>query len=440
MATGMPPVSVMGSNPDPQIRGLMGNPVFSNAIKTNLIDNPQVVGAKSTWRSNPWNVGAGHNPQDIGGALDDNYGRHNGVEDPIALQFLARHCDNGAHRALVTGQLVFMLRSPSQKTGRQTIFDIGSLNIALSNEYYASKTLLEQHMIEKPWLMALSEADFYDDRIYKKWKKQQPHQYLYEQEIKNPSVVITGKRKEHNYESSLSETINDVNNTFITSSDKNGSMTDEDKDNMKFLKKALQKQLTHKFENVSSELNDYERSRKHWKKHIDSKAYTYLMGGAILDHWNFIGVIKSSTNDGFGNRNPTRESTHGVPLSVVVAKKTHELYNIWSDGLQTGDLLYLILKRKRELNSDSYGPFLFEPWSNGHEYPSDEDRAYVDIGGSVRLGKVIYVGRLSENLQGATRPSTSRAIAAGFTRGISITDVYQTILTLDKIVCHVAVC
>lgn len=67
--------------------------------------------------------------------------------------------------------------------------------------------------------------------------------------------------------------------------------------------------------------------------------------------------------------------------------------NVWSDNLQQGEKLYLILKRTYNREKDSYGAFAYHPWA-GYGHPPSDVLVYKDISGHMRLGQVMYVGEI----------------------------------------------
>lgn len=116
----------------PEIRGLLPpGPVRYGQIPLKPWDanvQAQVGRPFGNFKTNPWAVMSGHNPQDIAGALDGN-DLIAGVEKGIEYNFNMKVCENNSHELILTADYVFAFRNIGQKTGAALIQDVACLNI-----------------------------------------------------------------------------------------------------------------------------------------------------------------------------------------------------------------------------------------------------------------------------------------------------------------------
>lgn len=426
------------NSPDPVIRNLLGNPVGSGEIKTTMLNGSQVVGPPFGVKSNKWLVAAGQSPQNIAGALDET--AKEDIEEGIYHDFIARPWPDERHMFIVTCDLLFALRSKTQATGTATMLNLGSMNVTLREGFELNEQRYKEYIEDSEWsgVEPLSERDLFGERMYAHWKNTNNFQSLDKKSKKPKEGVVDESHKTNTKLNVVAGRSNEIQDDLNALADHlNGRRTTQETNEAKYLEAAIKASIKSEWTDVKEESSTYALSRKFWeeKKDLSRDGLRYLYMGSILDHWSLIGVVRSSTNDtGYENRYVNNARGKGVDLSVIIAKKTHTLFNFWSNDLSIGDKLFLILKRVKT-PSGLWGPFQFIPFSNGRHYPTREDLVYEDISGAEELGYVIYVGSLSEKVS-FQRPQETRALACGLVYGRNSKDAFDAAVVLDKLTVH----
>lgn len=437
------PISVQPQQPYesvPYFRSAMGGGYVPPQVGIDMLSPSsaqRVVSAPGSFLGTSWNnfltQGGNHGAP---GAFDSEGLDFSGIENDITFQYVARSWSDEKHVLIVTGDLVFGCRSKSQASGSTTILNIGSLNYLLRQGYSENQQLLKEHLTdEKVSIKNLSETDIFGYRQYDGWVKKQSDQLLTSPDASSTlAIKKLSNIRENCMMEEIDKEINRIKREF--SSTNNISKPD------RFLSEQISENLEKLNGWCQKEVELHERSLKFWKDKIalQSRGLRYLHLGAIMDHWNFLGVVRSSNNDqGYIERYRNNAHGHGVTLSVSVAKKVPVVFNIWSNDLDVGDDLYLILKRSQDFNTGEWGAFQVYPFSNGKQLPTAEDLEYVDYSGTVQLGTYFYVGMLAESLRNAIRPQEKRKVAAGIMSGQTAKDAFDAIVLLDKIVVHLKV-
>lgn len=447
-------------SPDPRIRGLLGGPVGFGEINTFLPNNPQVVGPPFGAKSNPWTIMNGQSPQSIEGAMDDNASSRN-VENGLVSQYVARPFANKDHLFITTGDIVFGLRSKTQQTGPITMLNLGSLNVILRQGYQENlvryQELKETFKEEYANVRHLSESDLFGTRWYDYWKStfndnqlgpELSHGGINEYNDSSDDDDMTGNFTTRNNEGDgvilsnekrrvrivaniTNEVVKEINEVLSLKSpsyrmNPAGNAFD------RLINSNLQKLK----EESIAEHKSFVKSYKFWmeKKDLMTGGLRFLHAGSIMDHWNFLGIVRSSTNDsGYVNNLTNGAGGKGTAVATTICKKTFTMSNYFSNTMDIGDKCFLILTR-----SDT-GEFQYYPFSKGKENPTYDDVKYIDMSGKIATAPVIYLGRLSESLDGKIRPQGQRITACGLKNGQKSIEAYNAAVCLDKLTAHVRI-
>jgi hypothetical protein len=441
--------------PDPRIRGLLGGPVSFGEIDAFLPNNPQVVRPPFGEKSNPWTVMGGQSPQNIAGAMDENASSRN-VENGLVMQYVARPFQNKDHLFIITGDIVFGLRSKLQQTGPITMLNLGSLNVIIRKGYHENLARLKEM---KELNEDLSDIDFlpesslFGERMYNRWKETHKDTFL-------PTTAPEFSDGRSKRRSDSDEDVDDENDEGITRTNEkrrvrivagNSNEFAREIDEVLALKttnafgtnrngNALERLVNSNLKKERDESSEryqlFAKSLKFWndKKDLMSEGLRFFYAGSIMDHWNFLGIVRSSTNDtGYANNVTNGAGGKGVAIAVTVAKKTFTMTNVFHNTLDIGDKLFLILKRAET------GEFQFYPFSRGKDWPTFEDTNYVDVSGHVATGPVIFLGYTSESLDSKIRPQGTRIIASGLKTNQTNLEAYNAAVALDKLTVHVKI-
>ena len=418
-------------------------------INTFLPRNPQVAGPSDGLKSNPWTVMSGQSPQNIGGAMDNEASSRN-TEVGLIMQYLIRQFADKRHERIITGDIVFALRSKSQQTGPVTVLSIGELNNVLRIGFHqnlARFKSMKQMNDDYKDVVYLPESDLFGTRWYDEWKESFSQSKLVTEDSTVGGEGNDSDNDDDDDDDGVSRR-NEKRRVTIVAEQTNGYIED--------LKEVLSKKNSsyrataggNEFErlvnaNLERELaaaiakqRIYVKSRRFWmeKKDLMTEGLRFLYAGSIMDHWNMLGVVRSSTNDtGIANNLMNNAGGKGTAVAVTVSKKTFTCTNYFGSALEPWDKLWLILKRVKD------GPFQYYPWSNGQERPEYQDLVYVDMSGNLALGQVIYVGRLSESLNGVLRSQEVRAGACGLIPNRNGQEIYNDVVNLDKLTMYVGV-
>lgn len=356
------------------------------------------------------------------------------IEAPITNIMVARFFEDGSHRGLMTGHLIFNLRSQSSNSGLDTVVTLGRLNLLLRQGYLAHSQTFSEQTSPAPNnknsnIKFISEERLAGGLLYDTWKSRY--------------IASGASMGTHDYKLS-----GQPQNVFTDDLRATIKATDSTKDAYArgIAPNALQyiREKCIKTRNESSkQYKDEIDSLRFFSEHlIDSDvSLKYLYGHAIMGAWNFAGVIRSSTGDdnGYGKGPEHNRNMMGPGLSVTTHKKCQELKNYWRAGLNVGDLLWLILKRIKDPKTGKYEAFQFVPFSDGIHPPTVDDLYYKDISGTTAIGAVIYVGKVSELPYGQISQAV-RDAAAGINVNLdNWKDIFDASAKLDNLVCHVRI-
>lgn len=460
--------------PDPKIRGLLGAPVPFGEIKTFLPNNPQVVSASQSTRYNPWAIMGNQSPQNISGSMDEEASSRN-IENGIHMQFVARPHKDRKEWNIITGDAVFGLRSPTQSTGRITMLNLGTLNCVLRlgyQENYKRFKDIKQYDSECKDIEFLSESDLFGERWYDEWVDSYKHQLLGDITLDsstdvtlasgkyNNNIILdagsVGYSQSMNKKDKITERLNEKRSIKIIA-----ACTNEVSEEIEVLLSMRRPQIVGSFSNIDTSILDnlidqslrvtkaytdkryaiYQKSKKFWliKKDLMVEGLRFLYAGSIMDHWNFLGVVRSSSNDtGQANNLTNTNSGRGTAVGVTFTKKVYELTNVWGNNLSIGDKLWFVLTRIKNAKGD-WGEFQLVPYSNGRNKPSIGERTYIDMSGKQAYAPVFYVGYLSESLDGKVAPQGKRTLAAGLSPNQTHKEAYIATCGLDKLTIHLRV-
>ena len=414
-------------------------------IATFLPDNPQVVGPPFGAKSNPWTVMGGQSPQNISGAMDEGASSRN-IENGLISQYVARPFANKDHLLIVTGDIVFGLRSKSQQTGPITMLNLGSLNIVLRQGYHENLVRykeMKQADDDFNDLHHLSESELFGTRWYDQWRETHADKQLRpeddeirddgdEEDAENDGVIRANEKRRVRIVAKLSNDVTREINEVLALRSANYRMNA----NGNAFDRLINENLRREKDESMARHKTFVKSFKFWneKKDLMSEGLRFLHAGTIMDHWNFLGIVRSSTNDtGYANNLTNGAGGKGTAVAVTICKKTFTFTNYFNNTLAIGDKLFLILTR-----ADS-GEFQFYPWSKGKEWPSYDDLKYIDMSGSIATAPVIYLGRLSESLDGKIRPQGQRISASGLKAGQKNLESHNSSVSLDKLTVHVRI-
>lgn len=436
-------MSIMDYSPDPRIRGLLGGPVGFGEINTFLPNNPQVVQPPFGAKSNPWTVMGNQSPQNISGAMDDNASSRN-VENGLVMQYVARPFATKDHLLLVTGDIAFGLRSKSQQTGPITMLNLGSMNVILRKGYHENLARfkeMKQLNDELADVKYLPESTLFGDRWYNSWKetndqtsfRTEGDEKTQSDENNDDGVTRSNEKRSVRITAGIkNELVGEINevlalkSTNVYGANRGGNAFE------KLINTNLQKEQEASY----ARHKVFIQSLKFWndKKDLMSDGLRFFYAGSIMDHWNWLGVVRSSTNDtGYENNLTNGAGGKGVAIAITVAKKAFTMTNVFNNTMDIGDKMFLVLKRAET------GEFQYYPFSRGKERPTYDDIKYIDVSGHVAIAPVIYLGYLSESLDSKIRPQGQRTIACGLKNGQTSLEAYRSSVSLDKLTVHIKI-
>ena len=407
-----------------------------------LPNGPQVVQPPFGAKSNPWTVMGGQSPQNIAGAMDEGASSRN-VENGLIMQYVARPFKNKDHLLIITGDLAFGLRSKSQQTGPITMLNLGSLNVILRlgwHENLARYKEMKQLNDDLFDVDFLPESTLFGTRWYDLWKETHKEMTTFdvdgrtrrtddEENDDGDDVTRTNEKRRVRITAGISnEYAREINEVLALKTTGFGANR-----NGNALEKLINANLKQERDESVARHAAFVKSLKFWndKKDLMTDGLRFLYAGTIMDHWNLLGIVRSSTNDsGYANNVTNGSGGKGVAIAITVAKKTFTCTNVFNNTLDIGDKLFLILKRAET------GEFQFYPFSRGKDGPTYEDLKYKDLSGHIAIAPVLYIGYLSESLDAKIRPQGQRMIASGLKPGQKNLDAYNSAVALDKLTVH----
>jgi hypothetical protein len=410
---------------------LFGNPQSGNGIQVrDATKGMPAPGPASYPHYNTWTVATGQSPQDIGGALDPE-GMRDSVEEPLYFNVVPRKFESYQHRFLVEGDLVFVLRSKSQQTGTTTTLNLASMNILLRKGYEECENRLNHYRESDEYAAVedVSERRLFGRNLYAKWCRE------FDDSHRGVDVGIRGVNIEDPKDEGLFE-YGELSAELKNVTARMASIQKSDP-NFKTLL-AIRRSLETNASRAAEAAAVDKLSKKFWteKKDMQEGGLRYLHLGSIRRWWNWLGIVKSSTNDAdpFLGSETSGKST--VRIVVTVGKKVQQgIMNYWSNDICPGDELYLVLTRVKNPKDGSWGPFQLIPFSNGRNPPSKEDLEFEDFGGEQCQGCFWYIGHVSEApVLNISTPQESRDIAAGLIPGVSDQDAHYQSKKLNRLV------